>query len=220
MTCAPPKCLFNICGQQSYNRFLKIEIKFTHFGNLWIFQSVALLALVLFQCIHLYPSVSLFPRSESDTNLSPLNPCHPEYLARYSPRFLLSSIPDCALVLIFVLPSSAHAKTHHPRRWRYYILGWRYRESRGAAYRSAYIEIPDATDALPKGLPPCLASDGHEPSVWMFPGSYHMILDVSCEQLCSNRKPYNLFFSTNIECIKRFESNYHHRNSKLIHHRR
>ena len=30
-----------------------------------------------------------------------------------------------------------------------------------------------------KGLPPCPASDGHETSVWMFPGSYHMILDVS-----------------------------------------
>lgn len=43
----------------------------------------------------------------------------------------------------------------------------------------AYTETPDATDALPKELPPCLASGGHETSVWMFPGSYHMILDVS-----------------------------------------
>ena len=51
--------------------------------------------------------------------------------------------------------------------------------SGGDAYRSAYTETPDATDALPKELPPCLASGGHETSVWMFPGSYHMILDVS-----------------------------------------
>lgn len=138
-----------------------------------------LLVLELYQCTHPYLSTLPSPRSGQRTNPAPADPYHPGYPVRYSLQSLLSSIPGCALALACVLPSSVHAKTHHPRRLRYYILGWRYRESRGAAYRSAYTETPDAIDALPKGLPPCLASGGHETSVWMFPGSYHMILDVS-----------------------------------------
>ena len=49
----------------------------------------------------------------------------------------------------------------------------------GRRLRLAYTETPDATDASPKALPPCLASGGHETSAWMFPGSCHMISDVS-----------------------------------------
>ena len=138
-----------------------------------------LLVLELCQCTHPYLSTLPSPRSGQRTNPAPAEPCRPGYPVRYSLRSLLSSTPGYVSASACVLPSSAHAKTRRPRRWRYYILGWRYRESRGAAYRSAYTESPDATDASPKGLPPCPASDGHETSVWMFPGSYHMILDVS-----------------------------------------
>ncbi len=126
------------------------------------------------------PYLSTLPSPRSGLHTSPSL----KSLSSRISRAIFSSIlaiqyPGYVSASTCVLPSSARAKTHHPRRWRYYILGWQYRENRGAAYRSAYIENPRCHRCFAKRTSALPCFRWTRDIRLMFPGSYHMILDVS-----------------------------------------
>lgn len=114
------------------------------------------------QCSHRCFLEHLFPKSGLYTSPAYAGLYRCERLLRYFLRSFRSNIRGFVSAFACVLPSSVHARTRHPQKWRYGISGSLYQGSRGAACRSVCIGSRDAIGALLKAPPLFLALGGHE----------------------------------------------------------